>query len=191
MGKENALPLSHLPLMRIYFKYEVPRGQEFELLRAFAHCPLPRPTAGPIPIPPLGKHNIFSRLTLANLMPQTCIHIMLQTHPVTTRTYWPGLEFHRSTSSNGRSGRTRTPDLRFWRPLLFHLSYTPTGALQHSILPPLPKSRQTRGKRGRRSYIGVSPPLPAPGLPRTARPDRVGCLPNRSTHPASGSCHRR
>ncbi len=26
----------------------------------------------------------------------------------------------------GRSGRTRTPDRRFWRPLLFQLSYTPT-----------------------------------------------------------------
>ena len=25
----------------------------------------------------------------------------------------------------GRSGRDRTPDLRFWRPLLFQLSYTP------------------------------------------------------------------
>ena len=25
----------------------------------------------------------------------------------------------------GRSGRTRTCDLRFWRPLLFQLSYAP------------------------------------------------------------------
>ena len=25
----------------------------------------------------------------------------------------------------GRSGRTRTPDPRFWRPMLFQLSYTP------------------------------------------------------------------
>ena len=25
----------------------------------------------------------------------------------------------------GRGGRIRTRDLRFWRPLLFHLSYTP------------------------------------------------------------------
>ena len=28
-------------------------------------------------------------------------------------------------SKSGRSGRIRTPDRRFWRPLLFHLSYTP------------------------------------------------------------------
>src|SRR4030042_6516508 len=27
----------------------------------------------------------------------------------------------------GRGGRIRTRDLRFWRPLLFHLSYTPTS----------------------------------------------------------------
>ena len=28
----------------------------------------------------------------------------------------------------GRSGGTRTPDLRFWRPLLYQLSYTPTSS---------------------------------------------------------------
>src|SRR5262245_38300201 len=28
---------------------------------------------------------------------------------------------------NGRSGGTRTPDPRFWRPMLYQLSYTPTG----------------------------------------------------------------
>jgi hypothetical protein len=28
-------------------------------------------------------------------------------------------------TKNGRSGRIRTRDLRFWRPLLFQLSYTP------------------------------------------------------------------
>jgi hypothetical protein len=31
-------------------------------------------------------------------------------------------------SKTGRSGRIRTRDLRFWRPLLFHLSYTPKGS---------------------------------------------------------------
>ncbi len=30
----------------------------------------------------------------------------------------------------GRSGRIRTRDLRFWRPLLYQLSYAPAKALQ-------------------------------------------------------------
>src|SRR5512136_1972774 len=30
--------------------------------------------------------------------------------------------------SNGRGGRSRTCDLRFWRPTLYQLSYTPAGA---------------------------------------------------------------
>ena len=29
----------------------------------------------------------------------------------------------------GRGGGSRTPDLRFWRPTLYQLSYTPTGAI--------------------------------------------------------------
>src|SRR3989304_3044689 len=29
---------------------------------------------------------------------------------------------------SGRGGGIRTPDLRFWRPLLFQLSYAPTSA---------------------------------------------------------------
>ena len=28
-------------------------------------------------------------------------------------------------ANSGRGGRIRTRDLRFWRPLLYHLSYTP------------------------------------------------------------------
>ena len=30
---------------------------------------------------------------------------------------------------SGRSGGTRTPSPRFWRPVLYQLSYTPKGAL--------------------------------------------------------------
>src|SRR4026208_1794236 len=33
----------------------------------------------------------------------------------------------RCSSGTGRSGGTRTPDPRFWRPMLYQLSYTPTG----------------------------------------------------------------
>src|SRR5215468_1541657 len=34
---------------------------------------------------------------------------------------------HVLTLENGRSGGTRTPDPRFWRPMLYQLSYTPNG----------------------------------------------------------------
>src|SRR5260370_38664698 len=33
------------------------------------------------------------------------------------------------SSKNGRSGGTRTPGPRFWRPMLYQLSYTPTARL--------------------------------------------------------------
>src|SRR5689334_6907992 len=33
---------------------------------------------------------------------------------------------HARYSENGRSGGTRTPGPRFWRPMLYQLSYTPT-----------------------------------------------------------------
>src|SRR5207245_9209204 len=40
---------------------------------------------------------------------------------------------------SGRGGATRTPDPRFWRPLLYQLSYTPVPVGANSIrrLPPL------------------------------------------------------
>src|SRR5438067_13744864 len=40
---------------------------------------------------------------------------------------------------SGRGGATRTPDPRFWRPLLYQLSYTPVpvGATSIRRLPPL------------------------------------------------------
>ena len=39
---------------------------------------------------------------------------------------------HLGSHGGGRSERTRTPDLRFWRPLLYQLSYAPaTGWLPH------------------------------------------------------------
>jgi hypothetical protein len=46
---------------------------------------------------------------------------------------------------SGRSGRARTCDPRFWRPVLYQLSYTPTG------LKRLAFSRQ-RAERFRYSY---------------------------------------
>src|SRR5215475_15181095 len=39
------------------------------------------------------------------------------------------LRHTRCSSGNGRSGGTRTPGPRFWRPMLYQLSYTPTGPL--------------------------------------------------------------
>ena len=37
----------------------------------------------------------------------------------------------------GRSGGVRTPDLRFWRPLLFQLSYTPAlGRTSYQAIAP-------------------------------------------------------
>src|SRR5262245_56774914 len=35
------------------------------------------------------------------------------------------LRHARCSSESGRSGGTRTPDPRFWRPMLYQLSYTP------------------------------------------------------------------
>jgi hypothetical protein len=40
---------------------------------------------------------------------------------------------------NGRGGRTRTRDLRFWRPLLYHLSYAPAPPLFY-LHPKTPES---------------------------------------------------
>ena len=34
--------------------------------------------------------------------------------------------YSRTTTFNGRGGGTRTPDPRFWRPMLYQLSYTST-----------------------------------------------------------------
>ena len=53
----------------------------------------------------------------------------------------------------GRGGRTRTRDLRFWRPLLFQLSYTPATALCQVPLGRL--ERPTRGL-GNRCSIHLS-----------------------------------
>src|SRR5690242_7771829 len=39
----------------------------------------------------------------------------------------------RRTPPRGRSGATRTPHRRFWRPLLFQLSYTPSCARKFTI----------------------------------------------------------
>ena len=51
-------------------------------------------------------------------------------------------QFHHLGNRNlfcGRSGRIRTPDLRFWRPLLCQLSYTPIWLmLATTSMVPLP-----------------------------------------------------
>src|SRR5438270_13851212 len=54
---------------------------------------------------------------------------------------------------SGRGGATRTPDPRFWRPLLYQLSYTPVPVGANSI------------RRMRATLLGlpVGRVLPAPG----------------------------
>ena len=37
-------------------------------------------------------------------------------------------------SKSGRSARIRTPDRRFWRPLLYQLSYTPVLTRLYAII---------------------------------------------------------
>ena len=53
----------------------------------------------------------------------------------------------------GRSGGTRTPDLRFWRPLLFQLSYTPSR--QSSIAIRFGTLEAGRRRRARTLAFGV------------------------------------
>src|SRR5260370_12136411 len=38
-----------------------------------------------------------------------------------------GIDHTHYSKGNGRSGGTRTPGPRFWRPMLYQLSYTPRG----------------------------------------------------------------
>ena len=73
----------------------------------------------------------------------------------------------------GRSGGTRTPGLRFWRPLLFQLSYTPSraGAVYQCLLfagnSPLRGSgeRARTAVRQRTSECGTPPARAAPRPP--------------------------
>src|SRR5665809_75887 len=44
----------------------------------------------------------------------------------------PNVSSH-SFASRSRAGGTRTPDLRFWRPLLFQLSYCPLSADSYPV----------------------------------------------------------
>src|SRR5437899_479028 len=44
----------------------------------------------------------------------------------------PGADRNRAGSSPNRGAATRTLNLRFWRPLLYQLSYTPSGRGQES-----------------------------------------------------------
>src|SRR5476651_2029200 len=53
--------------------------------------------------------------------------VTLRTSDWTSRMYSTGFFIiNRHSSNNGRSGGTRTHDPRFWRPMLYQLSYTPT-----------------------------------------------------------------
>src|SRR5882757_5695351 len=52
--------------------------------------------------------------------------VTLRTSDWTSRMYSTGFFIiNRHSSNNGRSGGTRTHDPRFWRPMLYQLSYTP------------------------------------------------------------------
>jgi hypothetical protein len=50
-------------------------------------------------------------------------------------------------TSSGRGGRTRTRDLRFWRPLLFQLSYTPIYNLDFKSTPGAIRTPDTRFRK--------------------------------------------
>ena len=71
-----------------------------------------------------------------------------------TGAYTPHTRWVRSSISGnlpGRGSRTRTRDPRFWRPMLYQLSYTPSGEVR--VCPKLPatasgKPQQPPGKAG-------------------------------------------
>lgn len=49
--------------------------------------------------------------------------------PVPPRTHIEVADYESSAGTNGKGSRTRTYNARFWRPLLYHLSYTPIRIL--------------------------------------------------------------
>src|ERR1051326_154776 len=55
--------------------------------------------------------------------------------------------------SDGRSGGARTPNPRFWRPVLYQLSYTPID--RASMLPPPRLPSPERGERQATEYSTV------------------------------------
>src|SRR5690606_15870122 len=65
---------------------------------------------------------------------------------------------------HGRGRGTRTPDLRFWRPSLYQLSYTPSrrqisadrrqkASLPTGSSPPMPRRRETGAGEGNRTLV--------------------------------------
>ena len=79
----------------------------------------------------------------------------------------------------GRSGRARTYDPRFWRPVLYQLSYTPKGPKQPLRSAPF-QAHSMVDLQGRSAANALfkSAPLQIPPLPR-ARPESLGLSPSR------------
>src|SRR5262249_7541099 len=69
-----------------------------------------------------------------------------------------------------RGGGTRTPDLRFWRPPLYQLSYAPL--LATSVTAPRPDSRTGRADTMPLGASLLHPGLHPRGAPRRARDGR-------------------
>src|SRR5690606_36413999 len=79
-------------------------------------------------------------------------------HPPSTPSPPHRHRYPAATGGNGRSGGTRTPGPRFWRPMLYQLSYTPIGLR--------PADRRTEPPhKGQRA--GELLPCGARGLPRS------------------------
>ena len=83
---------------------------------------------------------------------------------------------------NGRSGEARTPNPRFWRPVLYQLSYTPSGRLYSEPFP----FRHVLSFANRQIDGTDAPRLPPPFPPRrlaarlTGPGGRDGCFANLS-----------
>ena len=57
----------------------------------------------------------------------------------------------------GRGGGTRTPDTRFWRPLLYQLSYTPKVLMNYINSPEIKEFVLTLIKREMEPGVGIEP----------------------------------
>ena len=65
--------------------------------------------------------------------------------------------------SDGRTGGTRTPNRRFWRPLLYQLSYCPScGLSKHSRRGPDSTEPRRQLRMGKICYSMISVTRPAP-----------------------------
>ena len=78
---------------------------------------------------------------------------------------WPFVQiFDREHDSDGRGGGARTHDLRFWRPTLYQLSYTPNQPRLASTSP---------NKRIKAPHVAALPVHQNVKKPATTRP--IGC----------------